>query len=121
MSTAALFLVVSAMLRNLSFGSLLSASAIAASSAEYGFCSSLLPSVVENDRVSLFCMLIAPPIPTFPFRDELLTAMRTAQFASSLCAASSVTTCTLLSHGAKTHGRIVSICSISMSLSASAT
>ena len=77
-STAALFLVVSAMLRNLSFGNMLRALDIAASSAEYGFCSSLLPSVVENDRALVYWILIAPPIPTTPFRDELLTAMRTA-------------------------------------------
>ena len=121
MSTAALFLVISAMLQNLSFGSLLSALAIAASSAEYGFCSSLLPKVTEKDYVSLLCMLIAPPIATTPFRAELLTAMRTAQFASRLCAAFSTTICTLFSHSASTPRRIVSICSISISLSTSAT
>jgi hypothetical protein len=44
-STAALLLVSSAMLRNLSFGSELKARAIAASSPEYGFCSDLMPNV----------------------------------------------------------------------------
>jgi len=50
--TAALLLVSSAMLRNLSFGSELNACAIAASSPEYGFCSDLMPSVEEKVSVS---------------------------------------------------------------------
>ena len=83
MSAAALFLVTIRILRNLTFGSVLRAFAIAANSPEYGFCSSLLPNVVEKDKISSLaslrvhvCILIAPPIPTSPFRAELLTAMR---------------------------------------------
>src|SRR5438045_7287473 len=47
-TAAALLLVCSAMLRNLSFGRELKARTIAASSPEYGFCSDLLPSVEAN-------------------------------------------------------------------------
>ena len=116
MSTAALFLVINTMLRNLSFGSVFRAFAIAANSPEYGFCSSLMPSVEEKDKVSFLgslgadlCISIAPPIPTTSFRAELLTAMRTAQPVSScLDADSSAMVCTLFSHGANVHGLMVS-------------
>jgi hypothetical protein len=84
-STATLFLVINMMLRNLSFGSVFRAFAIVANSLEYGFCSSLLPSIEEKDRVlsimllcADLCILIALPIPTTLFRAELLTAICTA-------------------------------------------
>jgi len=51
-STAALLLVSSVMLRNLSFSSKLNTCAITTSSPEYRFCSDLMPSVEE--KVSSF-------------------------------------------------------------------
>src|SRR5436305_15167928 len=76
-TAAALLLVRSAMLRNLSFGRELNARAIAASSLEYGFCSNLLPSV-EANVISLapLCtdaiILMAPPIPCRLYTYNLL-------------------------------------------------
>src|SRR6516165_8011117 len=87
-SKAALLLVSSAMLRNLSFGSELKARTIAVSSPEYGFCSDLQPSVEENvsslkpPRTDVDNWT-APPTPTTSFRAELLTPMRTAHLASA--------------------------------------
>src|SRR5438477_7817181 len=105
-STAALLLVSSAMLRNLSFGSELNARTIAASSPEYGFCSDLMPSV-EEKVMSLEppCInvdnWITPPTPTMSFCAELLTAMCTAQPVSACLAAALLTmVCTCFSHGA---------------------
>ena len=58
---------------------------MAANSPEYGFCSSLVPSVEEKVTISVLGYLrvdvhssIAPPVPTKPFRAKLLTAIRTA-------------------------------------------
>ena len=126
MSTAALLLVNSTMLRNLSFGSKLKACAIAASSPEYGFCSDLTPRVEERVTSLEPCTdadnRMAPPIPTTSFRAELLVAMRTTQSVSAcLAAVSSAIVCTRFSHGANVNGLMVSNSSIAMSLSASAT
>lgn len=114
-STAALFLVINTILRNLNFGSVFRAFAIAANSPEYGFCSSLLPSVEEKDKISFLgllradlCISITPPIPTTPFRAELLTAIRTPQPVSScLDVDSSAMVCTFFPHGANVHGLTV--------------
>src|SRR5438045_9285465 len=87
-STAALLLVSSAMPWNLSLGSELKAHAIAASSAEYGFCSDLMPSIEE--KVSILeppCTdvknWVAPLTPTTSFHAKLLMAMCTAQLESA--------------------------------------
>ena len=125
MSTAALLLVSSAILRNLSFGSKLKARAIAASSPEYGFCSDLMPSVEEKvTSLEPLCTdvdnWIAPPTPTTSFRAELLTAMRTAQLVSAcLAAVSSTRVCTRFSYSANVNGLMASNSSIAISLSAS--
>src|SRR5258708_38759875 len=109
-STAALFLVRSVMLRYLRCGSCFRAYAIAASSPTYGFCSVLGPRVEE--RVSTVgasptCLrvLIAAPNPTMLCRAELLTAMYAALFVSGcLIISVSVVVCTLFSHGASVNG-----------------
>jgi hypothetical protein len=100
-STAALLLVSSAMLQNLSFGSELNARAIAASSAEYGFCFDLMPSVEEKDMsLELPCVdvdnWITPPTPTTSFRAELLTAMCTAQPMSACLAVAQKLSCVFI-------------------------
>jgi hypothetical protein len=109
-STAALLLVSSTMLRNLSFGSKLKARAIAATCSEYRFCSDLMPSVEEKvpslePPYTNSDNRIAPPIPTTSFRAELLTAMRIAQPVSACLATdSSAMVCTRFSHGANVNG-----------------
>ena len=126
-STAALFLVNSVMLWYLRRGKCPKACAMAASSPTYRFCSVLGPRVeerVSTVRASPTCLraLIAAPKPTIPLRAELLTAMYAALFVFG-CRVISVSTmvCTLFSHGGRVNGLIVSIPSISMVLSASAT
>ena len=81
-TVAALLLVCSAMLRNLSFSRELKAHAIAASSLEYRFYSNLLPSVKENVMgLALLCtnanISMAPPIPTTSFYAKLLIVIHT--------------------------------------------
>ena len=126
-TAAALLLICSAMLQNLSFGRELKARAITASSLEYGFCSDLLPNVEENVMSLMpLCtdanILMALPIPTASFHAELLTAMHTAQPVSACFAAVPlVMVCTHFSHGASMNRLMVSNSSITMSLSASAT
>jgi hypothetical protein len=95
-SIAALLLVKSAMLQNLSLGSKPKAYAIAASSPEYEFCFDFMPSVEE--KASSFgvlclgiCIWTAPPIPTTSFRAELLIAICTDQSASVCLPAVSLT------------------------------
>ena len=127
MSMAALFLISSVILWYLCHGNCWRAWAIAVSSAMYRFCSVLGPRVEERVSTvgsSLTCLhvLIAAPNPTMPFHAELLTVIYAAQFESGCLVISLlVTVCTLFSHGSRVNGWIVSISSIAISLSFSAT
>src|SRR5258706_14832477 len=125
--TAALFLVHSVILWYLRHGNCCRAWAIAANSAVYRLCSVLGPRVEESvstvgSSPTRLRILVAAPSPTTPFRAELLTAIYAARFESGCLVISLlVTVCTLFSHGGRVNGWIVSISSIAISLSFSAT
>jgi hypothetical protein len=101
--------------------------AIAASSAENGFCSDLAPNVTKklfsfSFRYRGGCFSITPPNPTSSFRAELLTA--TCIDPPGIVGESGIAStpvCMRVSYGANVNEVMVSSVSISMFLSASAT
>jgi hypothetical protein len=115
------------MLRHLRLGVGLRAVAIAASSAEYGFCSVRLPIVDEKvsnpgPPCAEVCVSITPPIPTTPFHAEQLTAIRVAESVLACSSANSLTMVVArVSQDANVNGVMVSRLSMGISFRAFAT
>lgn len=125
--TAALFLVYSVILQYLRRGNYQRAQAIAASSIAYRFCSILRPSVEESvltirSSLTRLHVLIATPSLTTLFYAKLLIVIYAAWFKSSyLIISLLVIVCILFSYSGSVNGQMVSISSIAISLSISAT